>query len=123
MPSAAEKPAALDLNAERAPPEWAGLTFLPVPEFSDAEMTFGAPRSAYFNRYDLPKVPRKYEDFIDRLFFSGGKMPKLAADVDREKASRTLRALLTSFAPAHEAKTTTAAYALWAWGAVIPAEG
>lgn len=108
---------------DRAPPECAGLTFVPVPEFSDVDIAFGASRDAYFDRYALPKVPRKYGAMASRLFFSGGKIPAFAPEIDRTKAARALRAWLTSFAPAHEAKEATVAYALWAWGAHPAAEG
>jgi hypothetical protein len=92
-----------------------GLTFLPVPEFDTLDAVFGAPESAYFNRRDLPDVPRKFEDEVHRLFFRGGEWPPLGADVDAPKAKMAIKALLSSFAPAHEAKVATVAYALWVW--------
>jgi hypothetical protein len=49
------------------------------------------------------------------LFFSGGKLPDFSPKVDRKKAFAALSAWLGSFAPAHEEKIATAAYALWLW--------
>ncbi len=92
-----------------------GLTFFPVPDFDGPSRAFGAELSAYFNRRTLPEVPSKYEDIIGKLFFTGGKLPDLQPGVDRAKATACIGALLASFAPAHEAKITTAAYALWVW--------
>ena len=92
-----------------------GLTFLPVPEFDGVTAVFGAPESAYFNRRELPEVPRKYEDEVHRMFFRGGEWPAFGADVDAKKAKIAINALLSSFAPAHEAKVATVAYALWVW--------
>lgn len=92
-----------------------GLTFFPIPTFDGPACAFGADAGAYFNRRGLPKVPRKYEDIIQSLFFSGGKLPDLQPLVDRAAAMRALQAWLRSFAPAHEAKIATAAYALWVW--------
>ena len=100
-----------------------GITFVPVPEFSDVEAAFGADEKAFFNRRDLPKVPRKYEDMANSLFYSGGKVPEFINGVDRKKASKAIRAWLCSYAPAHESKAATVGYALWAWiEGVEPAE-
>lgn len=92
-----------------------GLTFWPIPEFDDASAAFGLRGNAYFSRNALPNVPRKYADEVDRLFFSGGELPAFAPQVDRAKAFRAVRALLSSFVPAHEAKVATVAYAFWVW--------
>lgn len=104
-------------SARVAPPPVAckGLTFLPIPEFDDATCAFGAPERAFFNRRDLPKVPREFTDEASRLFFSGGALPEFGGDVDQAKAKRALRAWLSSWAPAHEAKEAIVAYALWVW--------
>ena len=96
-------------------PACKGLTFLPVPEFDEPAAVFGADYSAFFNRHDLPPVPREHEATVDRLFFEGGRYPDFGADVDATKAKRAIRAWLCSFAPAHEAKVATVAYALWVW--------
>jgi hypothetical protein len=92
-----------------------GLTFYPLPEVSDVEVAIGFSASRYFNRYDLPDVPGEHERVVSKLFFDGGKIPKLQDGVDRDHATKLIRAWLCSFAPAHEAKITTAAYALWVW--------
>jgi hypothetical protein len=106
---------------DKPAPTCKGLTFLPVPEFDGPATVFGADESAYFNRRDLPEVPREHEKTVHRLFFQGGAVPEFAPDVDRGKAMRALNAWLCSFAPAHEAKTATVAYALWLW--MTPPEG
>lgn len=92
-----------------------GITFFPVPEFSDAEIAFGASDRRFFNRRDLPHIPAKYEDMANQLFFKGGDLPQLHNSVDRGKAVRALRAWLSSWNPAHEAKVATVGYALWLW--------
>jgi len=92
-----------------------GLTFFPVPEFDDVSLAFGAHQQAYFDRQDLPDVPPQYERLASDLFFSGGHLPDLHPAVDRRPAHRAIHALLNSFAPSHEAKTATVAYALWLW--------
>ena len=94
-----------------------GVTFWPVPEFTDVEIAFG-PRggeSAYLPRRNLPSVPRELEDLVQGLFFKGGALPELSSQVDAAKAMRAVKAWLRSFAPAHESKITTVAYALWVW--------
>lgn len=92
-----------------------GLTFWPIPKFDGPSQAFGAGHECYFPRYERPKVPRKYEDAAESVFFKGGELPALDPRVDRKQAAGMLRALLSSFAPAHEAKITTAGYALWVW--------
>ncbi len=92
-----------------------GLTFFPIPEFDDLTAAFGAPESAYFNRRDLPEVPKKFEDMASNIFFSGGKLDGLSPQVDKTKAIKAVRAWLSSFAPAHESKIATVGYALWLW--------
>ena len=92
-----------------------GITFFPVPEFSKAESVFGAKESAYFNRRDLPDVPTEFEEMASNLMFSGGRLEGLSDKVDIQKATAAVSAWLKSFAPAHEAKIATVAYALWLW--------
>lgn len=92
-----------------------GLTFFPVPEFDRVTEAFGAKAECYFDRRKLPKVPRKYEDMVHTLFFQGGNLPEMRKCVDPQKAKAALMAWLRSFAPAHESKVATAAYALWVW--------
>lgn len=92
-----------------------GLTFFPVPDFDGPTAAFGAPASAFFDRRNLPDVPMKFEDMAQGLFSSGGKVPEFSPKVDRKKAFAALSAWLRSFAPAHESKIATVAYALWLW--------
>jgi hypothetical protein len=96
-----------------------GLTFYPVPDLKKAEHIFGADRSMYFQRKNgLPDVPEKYEKMASKLFFHGGKLPdelKLKNPDDIAKAFRYISGMLSSFAPAHEEKITTVAYAFWVW--------
>ncbi len=91
-----------------------GLTFWPIPKFSDIHMAFGAEINSYFDRYRLPEVPKKYRDQASKIFFEGGKI-EVGDDVNKDDANRAIRAVLCSFAPAHEAKEATVAYALWCW--------
>ena len=92
-----------------------GITFFPVPEFSNLSAAFGADEDKFFNRTDLPEIPSKYEDIADGLFFLGGDIPELHNSVDRKKALNAIRAWLSSFAPSHESKIATVGYALWLW--------
>lgn len=92
-----------------------GLTFFPIPSFSDPEMAFGAREEAYFNRRDLPEVPHEHKDAAMSLFYSGGVMPDFDPRVDRKQAMRAVQAWLSSFAPAHESKEATVGYAFWVW--------
>jgi len=91
-----------------------GLVFWPIPDINDATVAFGLPESAYFKRTNLPRVPEKYTRQAMNLFYSGGKID-LPSDVPSDKATRYLRALLSSFRPSHESKEATAGYALWCW--------
>lgn len=92
-----------------------GLTFFPIPKIDRAEQVFGQDESAFFNRRSLPDVPREHKNTVSELFFSGGKLPDLDPRVDRALATGFIQSLLSSFAPAHESKEATAAYALWVW--------
>lgn len=93
-----------------------GITFFPVPEFDGPTAAFGAPESAYLPRRDLPQVPRKFKELAAMLFYSGGMLPAdMSSRVDRGKALKAVSAWLRSFAPPHESKMATVAYALWVW--------
>ena len=92
-----------------------GITFYPVPEFDDLTIAFGANGSAFFNRHNLPDVPQKYEDKARELMFRGGSLVGLSEKINKVKAANAITAWLRSFEPAHEAKMTTVAYALWLW--------
>jgi hypothetical protein len=95
--------------------ECKGLTFFPVPQFSALDAAFGASENKFFNRYYRPKVPKKYEDIVSSLFFNGGAIPDFQPAVDRKAAVTALRAWLGSWAPPHESKVSTVAYAMWLW--------
>lgn len=95
-----------------------GLIFWPIPDTSDLQCAFGLDGCDYFDRRSLPKIPRDLENKVESIFFSGGKLDGLDPTVDPKKASRRMHALLCSFAPSHEAKIATAAYALWVWQSV-----
>jgi hypothetical protein len=96
-----------------------GVSFYPVPEFTDGEVAFGATYGAsnFFPRGKLRDiyVPRKFSDMAETLFYEGGKLPKFHPKVDLRKAKKALAAWLRSFEPAHEAKLKTVGYALWLW--------
>ena len=92
-----------------------GLTFFPVPEFSDGELAFGAPASRYFAKSDHPPVPGEHTSRAMDLFVSGGALPDLDPRVDRALAARAVSAWLSSFAPSHESKEATVGYAFWVW--------
>ncbi len=48
--------------------------------------------------------------------FNGGTLPEeISPIIDKQKAIRAVKAWLSSFAPAHEAKIGTVAYAFWVW--------
>lgn len=96
-----------------------GLTFYPVPEFTGPEFVIGAGIKHFFNRNQLPDIPAKFEDMASDLFYKGGQLPELSPLIDRKKAHVAVRAWLCSFAPAHESKIATVAYALWLWSARI----
>jgi len=91
------------------------LTFYPIPKFNNAQLAFGAEQKSFFHRHDLPIVPEKYKTMASSYFFNGGALPEFHKSVDRKAAARALRAWLSSWAPAHEAKEATVAYALWLW--------
>jgi len=92
-----------------------GLTFFPIPTFDGPAQIFGADKSRYFNRYDIPDIPKKYENMVESLFFRGGKLPEMKPEVDRGEAMAATRAWLSSWAPAYEAKMGTVSYAFWVW--------
>lgn len=93
-----------------------GLTFFPIPEFRDVDLAFSTIREdQYFDRRKLPSVPREYEREVERLFYDGGKMPDFAPEVDKDRAARWTRVMLSSWEPSHESKLRTVAYAFWVW--------
>lgn len=92
-----------------------GITFFPVPKFTGAEAAFGAREEAFFSYNNRPEIPREFKQLASELFFNGGHLPKFADGVNRADAANALRAWLGSWAPKHECKEATVAYALWLW--------
>jgi hypothetical protein len=128
--SARSKPCAdAQEHSPQAPLSGGGAPF-PVPEFDDATVAFGAPRSAYLTReqlgdfYDMnDRTP--YHKAASGLFFRGGRLSDYGLQwkpgIDRTKAMRAIKALLCSFEPKHEIKEATVAYAFREWCDVLPA--
>ena len=87
-----------------------GITFFPIPQIPDF-----AGEACYFPRRDRPDVPRKYRTMAASLFFEGGTLPPMQAQIDRNKAVQAVAGWLRSFATAHEVKEDTVGYALWLW--------
>ena len=102
-------------TAEAPSTKAGGITFIPIPVFTELDAAFGARRKDFIEDYHSVDVPRKYRDLMSDLFFNGGKVPPFAADIDRKAAMMALRAWLRSFDPKHESKEATVAYALWVW--------
>ncbi len=92
-----------------------GLTFLPIPDFNDVDVSFGSFKSAFFNKRNLPEIPPVFEKIAQELFFNGGDLPDLPETIDKVKARRAISAWLGSFEPGHEEKIATVGYALWVW--------
>lgn len=113
--SAQTEQATAECSAHAPTPECKGLVFWPIPKFSDLELGFGAREESFFNRRDLPEVPRQHRDAAMALFYSGGKLPEFDPRVDRILAMRAVKAWLGSWAPAHESKEATVGYAFWLW--------
>lgn len=90
------------------------LIFVPVPKIRDVDVAFGLDGEYFFDRKELPDVPKKYTEMAQDLFFKGGMIPEFQ-DVDRVDACKFLKGLLTSMDTSHESKVTTVGYALWAW--------
>ncbi len=96
-----------------------------IPEFNDAEIAFGPKDGsrAYMTReelgdwYGFPNNP--YTNAVNKLFFQGGKLEdhglRFKDGIDQTKAMRAIRAWMVSWAPKHEIKVGTIAYALSHW--------
>lgn len=89
-----------------------GITFIPVPKFNGF---MGASVDEYFDRTNLPDVPKEYEKMASDLFFSGGQLPKFIDGIDKKDAFHALNGWLRSWDASHESKMATIAYALWVW--------
>lgn len=105
----------LDSSTEEPKAALNGLTFFPIPHFDQVQAAFGALEGSFFNRYKLPEVPRELVEAVGALFHKGGGLPDFDPRVDRNLAIRATKAWLCSWAPAHEAKIATVAYAFWVW--------
>lgn len=93
-----------------------GIQFLPIPKVPDVVMTFDG-GVKYFDRKNLPYVPKKYTEMAEDLFFNGGKvpLPVSMSPTDVHDAYRWINAALRSFDPSQESKMATVGYALWVW--------
>lgn len=94
-----------------------------VPNFSDVEVAFGAPRSAYLTKDqmggDFYTGRNEFTRHVEGLFFKGGSVlpegRRWKDGVNPKKAGRAVAALLRSFEPKHEIKIGTVGYALSQW--------
>jgi hypothetical protein len=95
-----------------------------VPAFDAPAVAFGATIGQYPDRKTIPEVPRRYHDVVSSLFFKGGTLEvyglRLKASVHKARAMAAIRAWLGSWAPKHEHKTETVAWALSEWCEDIP---
>ncbi|WP_312144151.1 hypothetical protein [Brevundimonas sp.] len=104
-----------------------------VPNFSDVEVAFGAPATAYLTREQMGDEfygdGNVFTRHANGLFFKGGSVlpdgRQWKAGINAKKAGRAVAALLRSFEPKHEIKVGTVGYALSQWteakGISIPA--
>jgi len=99
----------------------------PVPDFDGPTVVFGADNGAYLTREQLgdwygcyganSRTP--YHKAVEGLLFQGGKLGDyglaVKPDLDRVKVMSAIRGLMGSFAPKHEIKVGTVAWALHEW--------
>lgn len=105
--------------------EYVGLKLgsFDVPGFTRVHAAFGADLREYppmdlipdeFKRYS-----GKYQNIVSALFFNGGRLAdhniQWRKDIDPDGAMIAVRSWLCSFAPQHEHKTATVAWALSEW--------
>lgn len=101
-----------------------------VPNFDNATVAFGAPRSAYL---PASKIPDEFYSgshpmcrVASSFFFEGGRLAdhglRFKAGIDRSKAMGAVQGLLCSFEPPHEIKIGTVGVALANWCEPIPSE-
>jgi len=94
-----------------------------VPGFTALDATFGAGLKTYPPMAMIPAEFQtwsgKYQDIVSSLFFKGGRLEdhniKLRTGIDHKAAMTAIRAWMGSFAPKHEHKTATVAWALSEW--------
>lgn len=104
-------------------------TDFPIPEFTALDAAFGADIKTYLPREKIPDqmyaMRGKHADAASGLFFKGGRLEdfglRLKPGIDRKKAFTAISAWLCSFAPSHEQKIGTVAYALSQWCEDVPA--
>lgn len=92
-------------------------------KFSGADMAFGADGRDYPSREMIPAVFHSgntpYNKAFCGLFFRGGRLSDYGLSwkdgIDQKEAMVTIRALMSSFAPKHEIKEATVAWAFSEW--------
>lgn len=104
----------MDNAGEEIPP-------FPFFEVDDVTAAFGADRDKYLSRQEGSRVERLLQNEAEvfaNLFYKGGRLSDYGLRFKpeyREEGFKTLRALMCSFAPSHQAKTGTVALALHHW--------
>lgn len=95
---------------------------LAIPEFTGLEAALGAALATYPDPTAIPQQffrSHRLCDVANKLFFDGGKLAdhglQFKPEIDQRKAMAALRAWLSSFAPSHEHKVATVAWALSEW--------
>jgi len=90
-----------------------------LPRFNALSAAFGAAGNDYPPASMIPDGLHKFEDIASTLFFKGGKLSdhgiEFKPGIERRSAMTAIQALLCSFAPKHEIKTATVAWALSEW--------
>ncbi|RDC59757.1 hypothetical protein HME9302_00952 [Alteripontixanthobacter maritimus] len=100
----------------------------PFFEVDGLTAAFGADRSVYLSKSEGSAVARRLPDkaeIFSRLFYVGGTLAEHSLRFRPEiarKGHATLKALMVSFEPSHEAKKGTVALALHHWCEPIVAE-
>lgn len=103
----------------------------PIKEVTGLDVAFGGNIELLMPRYeDIPKEFKRcsgnvWVDLVNRWFFSGLKntefIPKNT--VDKSKALAHIRAIMVSFAPAHEHKAAGCAFLLAEWFEDVKVDG
>jgi hypothetical protein len=94
------------------------------PKFDGISTAFGADQRDYPSYDTIPEQfhccsNTPFNKAFSGLFFHGGKLSDFdlswKAGIDQNEAMRTIRALMCSWAPKHEVKEATVAWALSEW--------
>lgn len=101
------------------------------PVFDGPAAVFGADGRAYPKREDIPAQfyngNTPFNRAFSTLFYKGGSLDQFGlsfkAGINRAQAMTALRALMCSFAPKHEIKEATVAWALSEWCDLAPKAG